>query len=140
MIERKLFLSIQFDEKLMQYGHEDTLFGYELVKRGVNVLHIDNPLLHLGLEPDYLFIGKTKRGLRNLYHLTMLQKESKEFIDLVRLLRFFYRLKAAGLFPLSEAITRRVLRWAEKKLSTTKPNLLLFDLYKLFFYSTFYCS
>ncbi len=138
MIDRKLFLSIQFDEKLKQYGHEDTLFGYELAKRGVNVLHINNPLIHLGLEPDYLFIAKTKEGLRNLYHLTMLHRESSEFILLVRLLRVFYRLHRARLLPLPEKYTRKLLPKAEKRLVASKPNLLLFDLYKLLYYSSLY--
>jgi len=138
MIDKNLFLSIQFDDKLKQYGHEDTLFGYELAKRGVSVLHIDNPLLHLGLEPDHLFIAKTRAGLKNLYHLTMLHDESSEFISLVRLLKVFYRLKRTGLLPLPESVTRKLLPWIEQRLVSSKINLLLFDLYKLLFYSSLY--
>ncbi len=140
MIDKDLFLSIQFDEKLKQYGHEDTLFGYELVKRGVKVVHIENPLLHLGLEPDHLFIEKTTAGLNNLYHLTMLYKESREFINQVRLLRVFYRLKRTGLLNLPVPVTRKLSRWTERRLISSRPNLLLFDLYKLLYYSSLYCS
>lgn len=140
MINKDLFLSIQFDENLKQYGHEDTLFGYELAKRGVKVLHIENPLLHLGLEPDHLFIEKTAAGLKNLYHLTMLYKENREFISQVRLLRVFYRLKRTGLLPLPVSVTRKLLRWTKRRLISYRPNLLFFDLYKLLYYSSLYCS
>lgn len=138
LINKDLFLSIQFDEKLRQYGHEDTLFGYELGRRGSHVLHIDNPLLHLGLEPGQLFIRKTEAGLKNLFHLTRLYGESREFIKLVKLLRVFYRLQRSGMLPLPESFTRRLVKMIEKRLLAADPNLLLFDLYKLLYYSSLY--
>ncbi|MBK9012976.1 MAG: hypothetical protein IPM82_02230 [Saprospiraceae bacterium] len=61
LIPRQLFLEIQFDETLRQYGHEDTLFGMELARRQVPIVHIDNPLEHIGLEPVDVFLRKTEQ-------------------------------------------------------------------------------
>ena len=50
VIPKAIFQQIKFDENLTQYGHEDTLFGMELKARNIPILHLDNPLEHIGLE------------------------------------------------------------------------------------------
>ena len=50
LISRIILSQIRFDESLVHYGHEDTLFGFELKKKGIPVIHIQNPLIHIGLE------------------------------------------------------------------------------------------
>jgi glycosyltransferase involved in cell wall biosynthesis len=69
LIPKDIFEQIQFDEQLTQYGHEDTLFGLELRKHQIPIIHLDNPLEHLGLEPRDIFLEKTKKGIQNLYSL-----------------------------------------------------------------------
>ena len=49
-IAKELFDRVYFREELLEYGHEDTLLGYDLFCAGVEILHIDNPLDHTGLE------------------------------------------------------------------------------------------
>ena len=66
LIRRTLFLSIGFDENCKTYGHEDTRFGLELKQRGIEVLHIDNKLTHLGLEDADVYLRKTETALRSL--------------------------------------------------------------------------
>ncbi|MCH8554513.1 MAG: glycosyltransferase, partial [Schleiferiaceae bacterium] len=60
LINKAIFNQIRFDNNLTQYGHEDTLFGQELKARGIPIHHIENPLLHLGLDTAIIFIEKTK--------------------------------------------------------------------------------
>ncbi len=61
MIQRELFMQIRFCNEICDYGHEDSLFGLELKDRKIPVLHIDNKLIHTGLEntPSYLRKVKT---------------------------------------------------------------------------------
>ena len=66
LISRDVFQSIRFSTEFTGYGYEDVLFGLELEKRGVSIIHIDNPLLHLGLEDNAVFLSKTENALRNL--------------------------------------------------------------------------
>ena len=48
LIDKTVFSKIRFNEELKQYGHEDTLLGYQLKKAGIGILHIDNGLVHEG--------------------------------------------------------------------------------------------
>ncbi|MDO4171107.1 MAG: glycosyltransferase family 2 protein [Prevotellaceae bacterium] len=70
-VRRDVMLDIPFDERCRNYGYEDALFGVMLKERGVEVLHIDNPLVHLGLEPNAVFLEKTETALRTLDSLGM---------------------------------------------------------------------
>lgn len=125
LIPRAIFQQIRFDERLLQYGHEDTLFGLELKKTGVRILHLDNPLVHAGLEPVDVFLAKTRQGIQNLAFLYRSGSEAD-----TRLLRFYRRLRRwVGL-----GLLRHALRFCRpamaRQLHSSHPSLLLFDLYK----------
>lgn len=74
LIPKSTFASITFDESLRTYGHEDTLFGMELAKKNIEIQHLNNPLLHLGLESTAVFLSKTKMAVCNL---AQLQRQGK---------------------------------------------------------------
>ena len=57
------FKKISFNERLSGYGHEDTLFGYELNKNNIQIHHIDNPVLNGHLDTNEAFLLKTEEGL-----------------------------------------------------------------------------
>jgi len=138
LIECNLFLSLKFNENLDQYGHEDTLFGYELKKMNIPVKHIDNQLLHTGLEPNHVFIKKTLGGVGNLYHVIKQMQEPADFVQQIRLLKIFYKLKKLHLFPLPASLNKRLMKLIERNLYAAKPSLYLFDLYKLLYFSSLY--
>ncbi|MGC8802161.1 MAG: glycosyltransferase family 2 protein [Bacteroidales bacterium] len=121
-----------FDERLRQYGHEDTLLGFRLMQHRVPLLHIDNPVFHLHLEEAETFIRKTEQAVANLYHIasTLLENDSL-FVLQNRLLRKGYMLRRyrlhgllQGWFFLFRPLLRRVLLKG-------KYSLWLFDIYKL---------
>lgn len=126
LMPKAVFQQIRFDGRLLQYGHEDTLFGMELEKRKVSILHLDNPLIHAGLEPVDMFLAKTRQGIQNLAFLY----RSGSDID-TRLLRFYEWLKGWG----GVAFLRPWLRFCRpalvRQLKSRRPSLRLFDLYKL---------
>lgn len=138
LIEYSLFHSLKFNKNLDQYGHEDTLFGYELEKMNVQVKHINNPLLHTGLEPNHVFIKKTLDGVRNLHQLIKQIQEPADFVKQIRLLNMFYKLKKLHLFPLPVFLNKRLMKLIEQNLYAAKPSLFLFDLYKLLYFSSLY--
>ncbi len=69
LISSKLFEQIRFDETVKGYGYEDLLFADEIRKKGISILHIDNPVLHDGLESNEKFIEKTENAVKNLTDL-----------------------------------------------------------------------
>lgn len=126
LIPKDLFLQVQFDESLRQYGHEDTLFGLELAGRGTSILHIDNPLEHIGLEKTDVFLHKTEQGLENLLTLWRQGKPVE-----TRLLKTYLHCRKTGLavpLRLVFLLLRKPLR---RHFRSQSPNLKLFDLYKL---------
>lgn len=129
LIKRSLFLSICFDENLKEYGHEDTLFGLELKRKGIPILHIENKLIHLGLEDADVYLKKTETALRSLAKMPLEQQEN------VRISALALRLKRwhlSGLVRLLFKLTKPLLL---SNLLGRHPNQWLFAFYKLGFYT-----
>jgi glycosyltransferase involved in cell wall biosynthesis len=131
LISRSILSRIQFDESLVQYGHEDTLFGFELKKRGIPVIHIQNPLIHTGLEITREFLRKTTEGIENLVILVVQGKLDKEGFEDIRILRAYNKINRLGLVNLYLKIYCQFERTIMKNLMSINPNLFDFDLYKL---------
>lgn len=137
LIEKKVFEQIHFRKDITNYGHEDTLLGYDLFRNKNEVFHVNNPVEHTGLEDSELFIEKTKLALENLFYITNnLLHNDNEFVEQVhflnkyskitkyipvRILRFFYKISCSII---------------ETDLTGKSTRLFLFDMYKLGFYST----
>ncbi|QKG56771.1 glycosyltransferase family 2 protein [Hymenobacter sp. BRD128] len=66
VLKSTLLQQFPLDERLSGYGHEDTRFGLELVRAGIIVQHLNNPVLHDGLEPAAVFLEKSQQAVRNL--------------------------------------------------------------------------
>lgn len=71
LIPKHLFLSCPFDESIREYGHEDTLLGLALKKEKIAITHIDNPLVHKGLDTAGIFLSKRKMAIDNLKKLRL---------------------------------------------------------------------
>ncbi|MCP4442323.1 MAG: glycosyltransferase family 2 protein [Aureispira sp.] len=127
LIPKTIFQQIYFDEQLTQYGHEDTLFGIELRKRKIKILHLDNPLEHIGLESVEIFIGKTEKAIQNLHTLSLQYDLGKD----IRLLKAYEKVKAWKIhyfFWLGYKLFRKILI---RNFKAKHPRLRWFDLYKL---------
>lgn len=66
MVRRDVFTRIRFDESCVEYGYEDTIFGLRLKQQGYTITHIDNTLVHNGLDTNREFLAKTEQSMRNL--------------------------------------------------------------------------
>lgn len=132
MISRELFRKVKFEEQLKEYGHEDTLFGIQLRRRGVDIRYINNPVFHEGLDDNNSFLLKYKKSLSNLKLLkeNYLLPEDEREIKILHLYNRISSLKLDGVFAF---LYKEYARLAERQLKSKKPNLILFDLYKLGF-------
>jgi len=131
LISISLFNRIRFNEEMEGYGHEDTLFGYDLKKNNIKVLHIDNPLIHIGLESNSLFLIKTRESIRNLKNIFNQNGYEKLLIEDIKLLgyyKFFRKTKLDLITRLLFKISERLL---VRNLLSRNPNLLVYDLFKL---------
>ena len=97
MISRELFADIRFDERLHGYGHEDTLFGYQLQRREVAIDHIDNPVIVTHTESNEEFLKKSRQAVDNMAYLYSFMGEDREFCRSVRMLRTYRRVRKWGM-------------------------------------------
>ncbi|NET33004.1 MAG: glycosyltransferase family 2 protein [Cyanothece sp. SIO1E1] len=132
LITRSIFEGIQFNEDMQGYGHEDTLFGWELQKKELQIEHIDNPVIHAGLETSSEFLTKTEQGVGNLHRLYKLIGEHNSWINEIKLLRVFNRLKSWRATGITYWMLHFFQKPIERQLHSSKPSLLAFDLYKLY--------
>jgi hypothetical protein len=137
LMEKSVFSKLRFNEELKQYGHEDTLLGYQLKKAGIEVLHIDNPLVHEGVESNREFINKTKLGIENLSHLYDIVTDKRAFSSAVTMLRIYNRLNHLRLTRILAGIYINYRDKMEIRLDSADPSLLLFDFYKICLFCTY---
>ncbi len=127
-ISKELFQSIRFDESLKQYGHEDTLFGVELDRKGIEIRHIDNPVIHQGLEEAATFLGKSLTAIENAWKL---YRENKITGQEIRVLNLFLKWNASPVKrKLLKFIASRKKVW-ERICLSDKPKLYALDFMKL---------
>ena len=133
VVKKTLFQQIKFDESLTKYGHEDTLFGYELKKRNIKITHIDNPVMNDVLDTNDVFLQKTELSLENLIFLSKKLNYEKAFIEEVKILKFYFFIKKIHLTPLLSISYFFFSKEIRQILQNGNTNLHLFDFYKLLF-------
>lgn len=131
LINTKIFREIKFNEQILQYGHEDTLFGYELMKRGVEILHINNPLIHNGLESNEGFLLKTLSALKNFRWMLRAELLSDSNLKHNKLYQIYHILKKAHLLWPVEKVLALNQRGMSQNLNSNKARIWIFDCWKL---------
>lgn len=131
LIHKPVLTQIGFNEKITGYGHEDTLFGYELKKRNICIKHIDNPVFHLGLEPSEEFLRKTREGIKNLKRIMRINGNEKRLVRDITILSYYKKIETLGLQKAVEYFYKRYEHILRKNLLGSNPNLIVLDIYKL---------
>ncbi len=137
LIDRTIFDKLRFNEEIRQYGHEDTLLSYQLNKAGIMILHIDNGLVHEGLESNRDLLNKTKLSLENLSNLYNSVTDKKTFTSSVKMVRIYKWIRIFRLRLIFVVIYIRFRERMELRIDSSDPQLWLFDLYKISMFCTF---
>ncbi|MBA9079445.1 glycosyltransferase family 2 protein [Rufibacter quisquiliarum] len=125
LVSKTLFLENFLAAQVQGYGHEDTLFAWRLQEKGLPVQHLENPVVHLGLEPGPLFLLKADQAVYNLARLhRQLGKDS-------RLFQVYCKAKKWGAVPLLQQSNTWLLPMLKQQLLSQNPRLWCFDLYRL---------
>lgn len=128
LVQADVFRRFGLDEQLTRYGHEDTKFGWLLRQAGIAVQHLDNPVLHDGLEPATVFLRKSHEAVRNLallYRAEGLGSDTKLLKAALQLRRWGLAEAVRGAFRLRQKQVRR-------NLLSTQPSLRHLDALKLY--------
>jgi len=129
LIQKKTFNQVNFDEKIEKYGHEDTIFSIQLKKKKYKLYYINNPLLHIGLEDNETFIKKTEQSIKNLITL-----KNRYNLNHLRIIKTYNILSSVFLDYFLSFSFRLIKKQILKNLISNKPNMWLFQFYKLGYY------
>jgi Glycosyl transferase family 2 len=136
VVSRKLLGNLKFNEQLRQYGHEDTLFGFQLKKNNISIKHIENPVLNGGLEVNSEYLKKTEAGLLNLIYVIDYTGNDPELINDITILKYYQKVKKKHLTGMIVTVFYMFGTSIKYLLSKGIANLFLFDFYKLGFFAT----
>ena len=128
LIKKKTFNTFKFNENLTKCGHEDTLLALDLVRNGIEITQVYNPVYHLGLDENKVFLLKTRAAVENLLKLN---EQGKITIKDNKMLNYFSKIKFLNLINLTTFFYKKNIKKMEKNLTSTNPSLLIFDLYKM---------
>lgn len=133
MIHRLVVERIKFDERIINYGYEDVLFIEDLKINNIEIAHLENPVYHLGIENNLVFLTKTKEAIENLYFIS-----SNNILkgDNLKLLKTYEILKKYGLMISFLKVFLKFQKRIELNLLGENPSLFLFDIFKL----GYFCS
>lgn len=132
LVEKEIYLRYPLDEQLTQYGHEDTKFGYVLSQNTITLLHIDNPVYHIGLEENRIFLNKSKQAVENFAILVQqgYGKNSKLYTT-------FCQLKKWKMTTVFQKTIELFSLPIERQLLGANPSIFLFDLWKLYWFCVY---
>ena len=126
LITKKVFDSIKFNEEITQYGYEDLLFSKDLESNNIPIQHIDNPVYHLGIDENAVFVEKSEHAIRNMQ--TLINKGIFDSAD-TNIYKVYRRFKSLGLLW----VLRAFLTYFRKK--AIQGSLFYFNLYRLSYLS-----
>ena len=127
MCQRNVLIDILSSIKTISYGN-DYIFGSLIKKMGIDVKHIDNPVLIDNIDENQIFIKKTHHALDNLissYNNKIIKKHS---ISILKAYMILDNLLLKNVFVKITDLYRNLLK---RNLYSKDPNLFLFDLYRL---------
>lgn len=131
LILRSVLAENLFEESITGYGHEDTLFGFNLKKRGISVERIYNPVLNAHLDENIDFLEKTEESIRNLLYILDLMNYDPELVEDLKIVSTYNKLKSrkiVGFVKLPFFILKPALKFLLEK---GYFSLWMFDFYKL---------
>lgn len=132
LLNKNLIPSPPFDESINQYGYEDSLLAQKCKNDQIKIFHIDNPVVHLGLDTNQEYLDKLKQAIQNLHQLRNNNEiESTRLIDLSEWLSF-------------HKLTDRFMTYMdkrhekfEKNLLSENPSIFKLQLWKLYQYEIY---
>jgi hypothetical protein len=127
MLKRTVSQQFPLDESLRGYGHEDTKLGWQLAAASVPICHLDNPIVHAGLETGAAFLEKSAQAVHNFARLL----REGNLGHSSRLAQIAQRLQRAKLAAAAQAVLTLSEPLLRRNLLSTKPSLRMLDALKL---------
>lgn len=129
LIKKHLFKKIYNHNKNI-YG-TDILFCKKMEDSQLQILHIENPVIHCGLETNKVFISKSINGLKTLFELEQAGEIPNNYRPIQKARLFLSRSRLSYIFIKTTKLFEKMIL---KNLNDQNPSLFLFDVYRLYIY------
>lgn len=133
LIKKHVFNDVRFNENIPNLRYEDLLFSYDLMLKKINILHIDNQVVHNGIETSEVFLDKTNSSLHGLKYLLDHQIIDYNYAKISRTYNKFRSLRIIFLVRFSFNVLQKLFT---KNLLGKNPNLFIYDIYRLGYFCT----
>ena len=131
LIKKNVFEKIKFNNSITQYGHEDTLFAFNLSKIKATVLHIENAILHNDIDLSHVYINKTLKSIENLNVLYRNNMIEPSFVTFLNSFNKIKRLKINYIFAYSHNI---LLPLYKMQLNSKYPSIVILNTLKMSYF------
>ncbi|GAA4943480.1 glycosyltransferase [Algibacter agarivorans] len=129
--KKEVFNHIKFNTDIPNLRHEDTLFALDAKKKNISIKHINNPVLHLGLESSVVFLKKSEEATNVLYSFVKQKLVKPKDTALSRFANLLTKYKLHFIIILIYSVLKNPIK---KQLLSNSPSLILFDFYRLGYY------
>ena len=126
-ITKKVFKEIEMPLTNL-YGL-DIYFSYRLKQLQTEVIHLDNPVIHMGIETTSEFLSKTQDGLKTMVMLEKNKYVASHYRPLQVVASRFEKLKMTNSYI---QLFKRIEPQALKNLHSQSPSLKIFDAWRLY--------
>lgn len=133
LIKKSVLVKFPFHYQIRNYGFEDLVFALKLRDNSLKINHIENEVYHLNLEESIIFLKKCESSLKNLKFLVnnkIIKPEDSGFSKL------YYKLDKIKITKLISFGFKIFKSLFFKNLTSKKPSVFIFDLYRFGFYCT----
>lgn len=127
LIQKKSFFDVNFTGKGNYYGM-DVFFSYQLFLKKIEILHIENPIYHLGLETNQIFFEKSLKAVESRKQFLIDSAEIEKISPLIKKYKAIKQYRLAPFAILCFKISEPILK---KLILNKNPNLFCFDIYRL---------
>ncbi|OIQ30748.1 MAG: hypothetical protein BM564_00625 [Bacteroidetes bacterium MedPE-SWsnd-G2] len=130
-IKKTVFQKLSFNEDIPNLRHEDTLFAMNAKQQNIAVLHIDNPIIHHGLESSEVFLKKSEEATIVLKQFVEDGLMTPSDTALSYMASRIENAQLKGFVLKSLSLFKSKMK---RNLLSKNPSLFIFDLYRLQLY------
>jgi len=127
LIQKEIFTETNFNDEGNYYGM-DIYFSYQLFIKKTKIIHIENPIYHLGLENNEVYFQKSLKAVENRKQFLINCPKIEKISPLIKKYKAINRFH---LLPITIFFFKTFEPFLKRRILNKNPSLFCFDIYRL---------